>query len=47
MNSYWKKKLLFHPMLCSILPFLNVSVLHYYVFTKPVYNRTASWLLVV
>jgi hypothetical protein len=37
---------LLHPMPYSIPSFLNVTALHYNVFTKAVYNQTSNWLLV-
>jgi hypothetical protein len=36
----------FHPIHYSVPSFLNVTVLHYNVFTKAVHNKTSSWLLV-
>jgi hypothetical protein len=33
-----------HPMPYSILQFMNVTVLHYNVFTKAVYNQISNWL---
>jgi hypothetical protein len=35
-----------HPMPYSIPSFLNVTVLHYNVFTKAVYSQTSDWLIV-
>jgi hypothetical protein len=35
-----------HPMPCSKPSFLNVTILHYNVFTKAVYNETSNWHLV-